>query len=84
MHNACINAKKTKYLTHNIEESGPMKIKEATELERKEDLGSWIDSMEKDKDKKSTSVACLEQDEEYVGVKNVTEPKDKILSGGHR
>lgn len=27
---------------------GPMKTKEATELERKEDLGSWIDSAEKD------------------------------------
>ena len=46
-----INAKKTKYLTYNINVSEALKTSEGTELERKEDfkyLGSWIDSTEKD------------------------------------
>ena len=46
-----INAKKTKYLTYNINESEVLETSEGTVLERKEDfryLGSWIDSMEKD------------------------------------
>lgn len=46
-----VNAEKTKYLTYNNEESGPITTEEGTELERKEDfnyLCSWIDSTEKD------------------------------------
>ena len=46
-----INAKKTKYLTYNIEDPGTLITIEGTELEKKDDfkyLGSWIDSTEKD------------------------------------
>ena len=46
-----INAKKTNYLTYNINESKVLKTSDRTEPERKQDfkyLGSWINSTEKD------------------------------------